>query len=303
MLPRILVLLMVLAIVACHGPTVFTAGETESGYTYVPVDPFPVVSNPGSHCASADDMDKTPLLFSLPDNAVRMLVEQFDATGAVTYGAAKVGLSGQSYRITIDYINADTINKRIWISKSLTQVRHDGGLDKRTIPVAVMPDFDYLPGSEEYKILTDEAEIPEGRDNDYAEFNIPVYVGIGLRIAAHVTVTGSKANISGLGVIGAEAEDNNLKGSLMVQTLGVNGKSVAAALPIQSELNRTTAQNAIVAVGSIKALLYSDETVVSPRVVGLYLPFPGGKPLVNALVSQLSRQPIPWSRACKKTMT
>lgn len=117
-------------------------------------------------------------------------------------------------------------------------------------------------------------------------------------MSSFVYVTGANANISGIGVIGAEAEADRLKGSLVVQTLGVNGKSVAAALPIQSELNRTTAQNAIVAVGSIKALLYSPETITSPRVVGLYLPFPGGKALVNALISELSKERVEWYRAC-----
>ena len=95
-----------------------------------------------------------------------------------------------------------------------------------------------------------------------------------------------------------EAEANNLRGSLTVQTLGVNGQAISAALPIQSELNRTTAQNAIVAVGSIKALLYENGTVVNPRVVGMYLPFPGGKPLVNAIISELSKKRVVWYRPC-----
>jgi hypothetical protein len=103
-------------------------------------------------------------------------------------------------------------------------------------------------------------------------------------------------------VIGAEAEAERLRGSLVVQTLGVNGKAIASALPIQSELNRTTAQNAIVAVASVKALLHADETIVAPRIVGLYLPFPGGRPLVNALISELSKSTsrLEWKRPCKE---
>ena len=152
----------------------------------------------------------------------------------------------------------------------------------------------FLPGSERYEVT----RLKEGEAAGANQFNIPVYVGVGLRVSAYVYVTGASANISGIGIIGAEAEANNLRGSLVVQTLGVNGKSVAAALPIQSELNRTTAQSAIVAVGAIKALLYADETIKSPRVVGLYLPFPGGKPLVNAIISELSKKQVEWSRPC-----
>lgn len=159
----------------------------------------------------------------------------------------------------------------------------------------------FVPGTERFEVssivdTTNVSTTASAKDGNL--FNIPVYVGVGLRVSASVYVTSASANISGIGIIGAEAEADRLKDSLVVQTLGVNGKSVAAALPIQSELNRTTAQSAIVSVGSIKALLYADETVTSPRVVGLYLPFPGGKPLVNALISELSSQRVTWKRAC-----
>ena len=137
----------------------------------------------------------------------------------------------------------------------------------------------------------------------YQEFNLPLYVGIGLRVTSNVQVLKANAKIEGLGVIGAEAEAGRLRGSLVVQTLGVNGKSISAALPIQSELNRTTAQNAIVSIGSIKALLYEDETVISPRVVGLYLPFAGGQALVNQIISELSKSsPITWKRPCERAV-
>ena len=86
----------------------------------------------------------------------------------------------------------------------------------------------------------------------------------------------------------------------MVQTLGVNGKAIAAALPIQSELNRTTAMNAVVAIGSIKANLYAEETVKKARVVGIYLPVTGGAQLANAVLSALAESPIEWQRECPR---
>lgn len=286
-----------------------SAGEVESGYTYIPVDPFPVETVDGDSCKTAGAKPPKPsgdkkapesqtvkLLDALPDNAVRMLVEKFDVSGNVTYGASKTGANGEFYRVTVDYINADTINFSVWVLKRM-RVRTTGEL----VPVDLFgaPDPRLEPGSETYEVSRDRPTSGNKfEDERRAEFNIPVYVGVGLRVSANVYVIGANANISGIGVIGAEAEADRLRGSLIVQTLGVNGKSVAAALPIQSELNRTTAQNAIVAVGSIKALLYSDETVKSPRVVGLYLPFPGGKPLVNALISELSKKRVPWTRPC-----
>lgn len=272
-------------------------GEFESGYTYVPVDPFPVESIAGASCKDTGPIENyTDLLESLPDNAVRMLVERFDLSGNVSYGVAKTGAKGESYRITIDYINADTINVQMWIGK---RMRDRTGT---VVPVSILDPspVGFAPGSEIYE-LSRIKPAPFTADQPpptMAEFNIPVYVGVGLRVSANVYVVGANANISGIGVIGAEAEAEKVKGSLVVQTLGVNGKSVAAALPIQSELNRTTAQNAIVSVGAIKALLYAEETIKSPRVVGLYLPFPGGKPLVNAIISELSKKRVEWPRPC-----
>jgi hypothetical protein len=288
-------------------------GEAESGYTYVPIDPFPVETRVGANCLFLPDdrIPRTPfleLLPSLPDNAVRMLVEQFDASGNVSYGVSKSGVKNESYRITVDYINADTINQRVAIRKFL-----DYKGERQQMPLSA-PIPLHTPGTVSYQVeplrssslffygSEDDLVTANGKPLDWKDpeiVNIPVYVGLGLRVSANVYVTGATANISGLGVIGAEAEADKLRGSLVVQTLGVNGKSVAAALPIQSELNRTTAQNAIAAVGTLKALLYADETVKSPRVVGMYLPFKGGKPLVNALISALSTARIEWPRQCK----
>ena len=269
-----------------------TLGEAESGYTYVPIDPFPVAQIRGDSCEEKSTTSPGTLLESLPDNAVRMLIERFDLSGAVTYGSSKTGAKGESYRVTVDYINADTINVRVWIEKFMRTT-----LKNEVLPVDLFapPPFPFEAGTETYRVSRFE---PESKNSYRAEFNIPVYVGVGLRVSANVYVVGVNANISGIGVIGAEAEAERIRGSLVVQTLGVNGKSIAAALPIQSELNRTTAQNAIVAVGAIKALLYADETIKSPRVVGIYLPFPGGKPLVNALISELSKKRLEWPRPC-----
>ena len=269
-----------------------SVGEVNSGYAYIPIDPFAVQTTAGDSCKDAGSSPLN-LLDALPDNAVRMLVESFDFSGNVTYGASKAGFQGLNYRVTVDYINADTINVPIWLAKAMYNEVRDKS--EYIDPTAAVPNG-YRRGSESYEITR---EAPPGDlPTNLHPYNIPVYVGVGLRVSANVYVTGANANISGIGVIGAEAEANRLSGSLVVQTLGINGKSIAAALPIQSELNRTTAQNAITSVASIKALLYADETIKAPRVVGLYLPFNGGQALVNALISALSTKRVEWQRPC-----
>lgn len=339
--------LLTLAVVSigCAPLTAKTLGERESGYTYVPIDPFAVRTCPGGSCSCDPEAGELcgreyrTLLESLPDNAVRMLVERFNASGSVTYGAAKVGSAGESYQVTVDYINADTIDLPVYIRKSVRRYKEEPKvrswwfswlpaaqeppiiLDERFIVPVTAPSTRLdVPDSEEYSVeratatncsgdtcsgpateeqkKADQRRDAQLREEKYEKFDVPLYIGIGLRISAAIDVLGADANIAGIGIIAAEAEANKLRGSLVVQTLGVNGKSVAAALPIQSELNRTTAQNAIVSVGAIKALLYAGDTVVSPRVVGLYLPFPGGKALVNRIISAISNDRVVWKRPC-----
>lgn len=311
-----------------------TPGEEASGYTYIPIDPIAISEQPGRSCGSEEaDVLETrdietfrysprtqnptenteteivykSLLDSFPDNAVRISLEQFDAKGAVSYGQSGIGAKGGIYRVTVDYINADTRTFPLLIRKTVNQLKIPISEPIADTNETVLYEVEVSPFINE-PTTNDEIEVAQ-KDVDqligsgYEAFNLPLYIGIGLRITANVQVLKANAKIEGLGIIGAEAEAGRLQGSLVVQTLGVNGKSISAALPIQSELNRTTAQNAIVAIGSIKALLYEDETVISPRVVGLYLPFPGGRALVNQIISVLSKQsPINWNRPCERRL-
>ncbi|MEN2393718.1 hypothetical protein [Pseudomonas halotolerans] len=312
-----------------------TAGEENSGFTYIPLDPFPVVTIPGDSCRKTSSSEiaadsgyissalipqglDTPayedILSSLPDNAVRMVVENITLKGAISYGAGKIGGSQERYRITADYISADTINMPVWITRqvmySITTPNSQEPTGTRSVPLTLAETaqetfsttidnktLNFKRRSE--KFIVKRSEVGKEPPFDYYAYNIPVYVGIGIRIISNVEVTGKSANISGIGAIGLESQANNLKGSLVVQTLGVNGKAVSSALPMQSELNATTAQNALIATASIKTLLYSDDTHVYPRVVGLYLPFPSNKALVNAIISELSSSQVEWKRPCK----
>ncbi|VVP17359.1 hypothetical protein PS900_03668 [Pseudomonas fluorescens] len=334
MYKTVIMLLACLGLTGCSlfGQNLQSSADSESVSTYVPLDPFPVVSTQGESCKSPDsaevlgvgrnslpeghlaDVD-TPIykdmLSSLPDNAVRMVVENVTSSGSVTYGVGKIGGRFERYRVTADYTSADTINMPLWISKEVElktinpKVSLASTTLKRVVPLSeVIPvgfqvrldGTGYVYTSERYSVRR--AVPGESPPSGYEVYNIPVYVGIGIRITSNIEITGSTANISGIAAIGFEAESNNLKGSLVVQTLGVNGKAVSSALPMQSELNATTAQNALIATASIKTLLYSDDTQIYPRVVGLYLPFSSKKALVNAIISELSSSRVEWKRPC-----
>ncbi len=312
----------------CTTPSTNTIGENHSGFTYIPIDPFAVKIDTNGVFKSTSVLTSSNFLEALPDNAVRFSEEQYDTSNNVSYQTAGLSVAGGSYKITVDYINSDTANIQVHILRSVlvTKVTRTHFMPARfnfesiryfITPTEPVPPG-YVPGSDWYIVCRTETNVVQDRANiasleskyfnyinyyntnaddtnvNIAIYNIPVYIGIGLRLTAQVNTLKSGINISGFGAIGAAAAVDELNGSLVVQTLGVNGKSVSAALPIQSELNQTTIQNAIASVGSIKSLLYEPDTTVVPRVVGLYLPFQGDKPLVNAIISALASKPIEW---------
>ena len=130
-----------------------------------------------------------------------------------------------------------------------------------------------------------------------------MYVGVGLRLTANVKTLEADVNLSGLSTIAAEAKAGRLEGSLTVQTLGITGKNIASSLPLPSEINETTIQNALVAIGSIKAQLYDNEnTIISPRVVGIYKPIEGGTDVINAIIADLAKSRVKWHRPCNKPL-
>ena len=114
-----------------------------------------------------------------------------------------------------------------------------------------------------------------------------------------ITTLEANVNLSGLPAIAAQAEAGSLRGSLVVQTLGVSGKNIATALPLPSELNTTTLTNSILSMGAIKAMIYDDATYKKARIVGFYNPFGGGEAFVNALIDALSESRHEWYRACE----
>jgi hypothetical protein len=281
-----------------------TLGETQTSYSYVPLDPLPVTSKPGLNCIGPTSKYKG-VLDSLPDEAVRMAVGNVDASGAVTYGPVKVGASGESYQVILDYISVDTANVPVYIERRVVRISQGDNPSLKVGGLVSVFDNSIKSSDTSYKVRRDPASeaylrpmisqpTPAGDS-----VVIPVYVGVGLRLTASITVTKGTVHLSSLGAIAADAQAGKLTGSLVVQTLGVTGKSIATTLPLPSELNQTTVQNAILALGSIKAVLYDQQnTQIEPRVVGIYNPIGGGQQVVNGIISTLVSDPIRWNRPC-----
>ena len=269
-----------------------SSGEINSGYSYIPIDPLPVTSIRGEGCLDSDAVF-TNILSALPDNAVRVAVGKHDSNGTVTFGAAQLGSSGNTYQVILDYINADTANIRF--NFALFDPESQDSKTRYSIYDEYEPRYQFevrrLPSMEENQpdLIGDEVVVP-------------VYVGVGLRLTASISVLRGTVNLASLGAIAVEAQSGRVAGSLVVQTLGITGEQVATILPLPSELDSTTVQNAILSLGAIKAIIYQEDSVtITPRVTGIYNPVGiGGQALVNAIVSELAREPIPWRRPCSQ---
>jgi hypothetical protein len=289
-------------------PLAKTQGEIQSGHTYVPLDGFAVKTVPGDSCREdvrpTDTTAPQKLVGFLPDNSTRVAVRSSDAKGNVTYGAVGgLASEGKVYTVTTDYISADTANLRLVVQKTMLKWDEKSSTAGERVHVPLNEDGSsnrYLRGSEGFNVVrVPDDVVLSALADERVEIHVPIYVGIGMRVTAEVVTKKGEVNISGLGAIAAGVQANDLKGTLVVQTLGVNSKAISTTLPIQSDLNPTTIQNAIASIGSVKTLLWESDTVTSPRVVGLYLPIAGGKSLVNSIVSQLSKERLEWKAPCR----
>ena len=268
-----------------------TVGERSSGYTYIPLDPLPVEVLAGRSCERdgsqlAKGYKYKELLDALPDNAVRMAIKEYDAKGKLSFGASSLGAEGRRYQVILDYINVDSTNIRFFIKVKGDEIQE----------VKRVTDDIYPSDATRSTLSAEEIERRAGN------VVIPVYVGVGLRLTADLQVLRGNLNLSSLGAIAAGVESGRASGSLVVQTIGVTGKQVSTSLPMPSDLNQTTVQNAILALGSIKAVIYDGKnTTITPRVTGIYLPMrAGSEELVNRIVSELARDSVFWFRPCDR---
>jgi len=120
---------------------------------------------------------------------------------------------------------------------------------------------------------------------------VPTYVGIGLRLSANLVVKQGTVDLGNLIAIGAAAQANQVSGTLVIQTLGISGESIAAAIPIPSEISAASIQNVLVAIGTIKSKIYDAKTAISPRVVGIYNVFGDDTPAFDAFFTSLLSSP------------
>ncbi|QDG40092.1 hypothetical protein FJN14_17165 [Alteromonas mediterranea] len=307
-----------------------TIAENFTNYSYVPIDPLPVKVTEPYMCNApipsyyGDGLERviSRLQTAFPDQTVRLAVGEITASGGVNYGSTTIGVEGSTYQVIIDYMASDTVNGEFLARKEIVgQVARKGRFgfveyewaDDRVgefvglfdpVQPGYVASYTILPipdGDGRMPILNQankKASSEIRTKDDFELISLPVYVGVGLRLTATINVLQGNVDLSGLPAIAAEARAGNLNGTMVVQTLGATGPLVSSNLPLPSELDRTTIQNAILAIGSIKALLNDESMVLKPRVVGIYNPFGGGQSFVNGVITSLALKPIEWQRPC-----
>jgi hypothetical protein len=237
------------------------------GFGYQPIDPLPT-SMYLSHNGSSDYIKK-PLSTILPNNEIaqlfpdetmRLAIGQIDGTGSVSFGTAKLGTKGSSYIVILDYIKFKTEALPISIKKDSAG---------KIIEFRAF----YYPKKED----TTFSKIPD--------MLIPVYIGVGLRLTASISVNEGSIDLGNLIALGIAAESKKVSGTLVIQTLGISGKSITPLIPMPSQINTTSIQTAIMSLASIKARLYDEGAELNPRVVGFYNNLGGGQKNVRQLIS------------------
>lgn len=285
-----------------------TLGETNTGYNYIPLDPLEVdvlISGPlapnataldmrrlrYTRCVSRDSMDGNPdagdkaadVMDALPDHTIRMAIRTLSGQGEGGFGPVKMSAKGSTYQVVADSIFADTANVRFAMRAAK---------DGKSVPVKDLTDSMMSSAVVDVRRLERGEPLPQG----YEEVIVPAYVGIGLRLTANLIARKGGINLSNLPAIAASADAEESSGTLTLQTLGVYNQQVASTFAIPSELSTTSVQNALVSLGSVKAIVYDRDTGTRPRLTGIYNPLPTSHSrLINKIYAALAQRPITWA--------
>lgn len=145
---------------------------------------------------------------------------------------------------------------------SIGKINAEGGISYLPITISAK--------HSSYKVTMDYmkfATLPQFDEvGDFLGFN---RVGVGLRLVTLLTTSEAGINIGDLSSIGLAAKAGKVKGTLMIEVVGIKSKEVTTLLPLPSEINQTTIQNAMQALATIKSKIYDNETKLYPQVMAI----------------------------------
>ena len=239
---------------------------------YQPIDPISI---------NDSEVEIDSMIYNFPNEATRVAIGKMTKNGSLSFGTNTVARKGESYTIIIDYIKYHTTS--IPAKYSFDQ---DYTEENTLVSESLETIFGSIGNKREFKSDFTEQDSLQSQNRNRQDVKIPVYVGVGLRIQANILVLKDTLNINlgSLYNLGIAASQNEINGTLIIQTLGISGQQISSAIPIPDKINESTIQNAITSLATIKSKLYDDETSIKPQVVGFGLSFniSGAKDLVEA---------------------
>jgi hypothetical protein len=174
--------MVLLAIVLLSGCTdVRTQGETARRSGYTPLDPIPVKFIPNGE---TDLEKKHSILKMLPDSTMRLAIVETDADAKVSYGVASASLKNHNYDVVLDYIQFTT--------KSF----------------ALKKKIEFAPPTRNVKVEKGRVTFETIRNLQDADVHVPVYIGVGVRLTAHVHVNEEGVDLGSLVALGALHRQN-----------------------------------------------------------------------------------------------
>ncbi|MCQ6958583.1 hypothetical protein [Mucilaginibacter aquariorum] len=244
--------------------------KTLSMIGYQPIDPIQVshVNN------SKDTISLNSLLSNFPNEATRIAVGEITQNGSTSFGPFSIARTGRSYSVILDYIKYTTNSLSVTYSEA-RQPRKIGDSTYLRLEQRLQTAYGAVSGISNELI----GKYNNGKHVDTTEFKnvkikLPVYIGVGLRIQASITVLGDSVNLSSLYSIGAAASQHKLSGTLIIQTLGISGEDISPLMPLPDQINESTIQAAMQSLATIKSKIYNkDRIIISPQVVAFKLSF------------------------------
>jgi hypothetical protein len=200
--------------------------------------------------------DKLRILAALPDETMRLSIGYVENNGRITYGPIKAGVAGNNYVVVLDYLKFET--KSIAADVTDSETGRYAAVTSRNNPDLV----------------------------------VPAYVGVGIRLTANIFVNSGSLDLGNFFALGTAAENGQISGTLIIQTLGISGEGISSSIPMPSELSESSVQAAILTMGTIKAKLYEKQTIISPRIVAIYNNLGENKDIVSSFINSILQQPL-----------
>jgi hypothetical protein len=201
------------------------------------------------------------LLNALPNETMRVSISSLDAAGSVSFGIGSLGTEGHSYETIVDYIMYTTAPLPVTLNSAQGESRDQLKIE---LPRASTT-------SNAKQSSGDQGPATAVATQSSTQRDIPVYVGVGLRIRATIQVVKGTVQLSSLFSLAVAANAGQVVGSLIIQTLGINGQQISALVPLPTDISQSSVQAAMQSLAAMKAKMYDSN--VKLQVLGLETPY------------------------------